>query len=187
MAIIPKQQVARARSGNGGHHGSMGKDPASGKATIPMSASGEAPMRRVHGPRSLAALLPPITRPAFRSRSPAATQLMTDWPSLVGPALAARAHPKRFAGGTLFLAVSGPAALELQHQTTQLIARINAGLGRQIVERVRFVQEDVADAALAPAPRPPAPRPIPVAGLPEGDLHDALARLGARIAARSRS
>lgn len=160
----------------------MGKDGRTGK-----QETAPAPARSPYGPRMLAALLPAITRPAFKTRSPAATQLLTDWPALVGPGIAARAHPKRLTGGTLFLSASGPAALELQHQATHLIARINAGLGRQVVERLRFTQ----DGAVAPgtpqeAAAPPAV-PVDVPGLGPGGLHDALARLGGRIAARARS
>jgi len=144
------------------------------------------PARFFGAPRSLSALLPPITRPAFKRRSPAAVQLLSDWPALVGPAYAAIAVPRRFAGGTLTLAVSGPAAMELQHQAPALIARINGALGQVLVERLRFSQEALP--AASPDAPPLAPEPVPVAlpDLPEGPLHDALARLGGRIAARRR-
>ncbi len=142
--------------------------------------------RSFEGPRTLASLLPAITRPAFRTRAPASTQLMSDWPALVGPGIASAASPRRFSGGTLTLAVAGPAALELQHQATELIARINTALGSRLVERLRFVQDGVPDGAAAAPPRMPDPTPVPVEGLPDGPLHDALARLGGRIAARAR-
>jgi hypothetical protein len=160
----------------------MGKDVSSGK----LSPSPE-PIRHVYGPRTLAALLPPITRPAFRARSPAATQLMTDWQALVGPQTAAMAHPRRFAGGTLTLAVAGPAALELQHLAPQLIARINAGVGHALVERLRFVQDDAIPFGPVLSPRTPEPRPVQVEDMAEGPLRDALARLGGRIADKDRS
>ena len=165
----------------------MAKDHRTGKpaATAATAAPTPAPgWRRVEGPRTLASLLPAITRPAFRSRAPAATQLMSDWPALVGPGIAAVATPRRFSGGTLTLAVGGPAAMELQHQATELIARINTALGSRLVERLRFVQDGVPN-HLPLAPRAPAPAPVPVEGLPDGPLHDALARLGGRIAARA--
>ncbi len=164
----------------------MAKDQRTGKPAAPAVATPAPGWRRVEGPRTLASLLPAITRPAFRSRAPAATQLMSDWAALVGPAIAAVATPRRFSGGTLTLAVGGPAAMELQHQATELIARINTALGSRLVERLRFVQDGVPDhlpvAARAPVP---APAPVPVEGLPDGPLHDALARLGGRIAARA--
>lgn len=166
----------------------MAKDVRSGK-TPPRAAAlppAPPPARHVYGPRPLSSLLAPITRPAFKSRSPAAVQLMTDWAALVGPQTAAIAAPRRFSGGTLTLAANGPAALELQHLATQLIARINTALGRQIVERLRFVQDDSINAPADAAPRAPEPVPVAIEGVAAGELHDALARLGGRIAARGR-
>ncbi len=148
------------------------------------ASDGKQPTRRAYGPRSLASLLPPIVRPALKARSPAAAQVLADWPSLVGPTLAAMAAPRRMSGGTLTLAASGPAALELQHLLPQLIARINGALGCALVERVRFVQQDPASGTPQAPPRDPEPAPVAVA-LPDGALHDALARLGGRIAGRS--
>ena len=137
--------------------------------------------RHVYGPRALGALIPLVARPAFRRRSPAAAQIMADWPAIVGPALAATAQPRRFSGGTLTLGCSGPQALELQHLATALIGRINAHLGHVSVQRLRFVQE----APPAPPPRPRASRPdVPapsLAGLPPGELRAALERLGRAV------
>ena len=82
--------------------------------------------------------------PAFRKRAPATAQLLADWPAIVGPALAAVTAPRRFASGTLAIACSGPIALELQHLAGELMARINAHLGRVTVTRLRFVQEPAA-------------------------------------------
>ncbi len=165
----------------------MAKDVRTGKPAAPAPVVAAPAWRRLEGPRTLASLLPAITRPAFRARAPAATQLMSDWPALVGPGIAAMATPRRFSGGTLTLGVGGPAALELQHQATELIARINTALGSRLVERLRFVQDSVPDAAAASQRSPvPVPVPVPVEGLPDGPLHDALARLGGRIAARAR-
>lgn len=110
------------------------------------------------GPRPLAALLPRITRPAFKRRSPAGAQLMADWPSLVGPALAAVTFPRKFSAGTLTLACSGPVAMELSHMAGEIMARINQQIGGTPVQRLRFVQE----APPAPVGAPPKARvPIP--------------------------
>lgn len=110
------------------------------------------------GPRPLAALLPRITRPAFKRRSPAGAQLMADWPSLIGPALAAVTFPRKFSAGTLTLACSGPVAMELSHMAGEIMARINQQIGGTPVQRLRFVQE--APPALAQA-RPQTKAPIP--------------------------
>lgn len=97
--------------------------------------------RRAGGPRLLGGLLPALTRPAFRKRSPAGAHIMADWITLVGPALAAVTVPQRLAQGTLTISCAGPVAMELSHLAPQLLAGINAKLGRQAVLRLRFVQD----------------------------------------------
>ncbi len=131
------------------------------------------------GPRSLAALLSPVTRAAFRKRSPAAARIMSDWVAIVGPDLASRTVPRKFAAGILTLGCDGPTALELQHVATRLAERINVQLGEAQVRQVRFVNETVA----GPAPRRRA-APVVPDNLPEGELATSLARLAAAIAAR---
>ena len=135
------------------------------------------------GPRALGALLPRLTRPAFKRRSPAGAALMADWPAVVGPALAAVSTPKRLGNGTLVIGCAGPVAMELTHLAPQLIGRINAHLGQVVVERLRFVQQ-APGAAAPPAPRRPAPAaPLPprvreaMATVPEGELREALEKL----------
>lgn len=139
--------------------------------------------RFLGGPRPLGALVPALTRPAFKRKSPAAAQIMADWPELVGPALAAVTQPLRLASGTLTLACAGPVAMELQHLAPQLAGRINAALGRVAVERFRFVQQ----APVAAAPRRKAPaRPVRLPERVESalesvtspELREALERLG---------
>jgi len=146
--------------------------------------------RHVYGPRALAALLPALTRPAFRRQGPASAQVMADWAAIVGPALAAVTQPRRLSAGTLTIACSGPIALELQHLAPELMARINAQLGAVPVQRLRFTQATVrADPHAAPRP-PPSPAALraanaAVGALPEGPLRDALASLGAAVLDRS--
>ena len=154
----------------------MASDDASGKTA-----------RFVGGPRAIGALIPAVTRPAFRARSAAAAQLMADWPAIIGPALAAVTHPRRLAGGTLTLACAGPIALELQHLTGPLAERINAHFGRTLVERFRFVQTDAATSRAAPPLRVAPPTPIEVPDMPQGELRDALAALGGAVAQRRTS
>lgn len=156
--------------------------------------------RLAAGPVPIAGLLNTVTRPALRSRGGALARLALDWPEVVGPALAAVTAPERLAGaaggGTLTIRASGPVALELVHLAPELLARINAHLGRQAVGRLRFT----AEARRGAAARPPAPASAPairapgqdavsraasaVSALPDGPLKDALARLGAQVLAR---
>jgi hypothetical protein len=139
--------------------------------------------RFLGGPRPLGALVPALTRPAFKRKSPAGAQIMADWPDLVGPALAAVTQPLRLASGTLTLACAGPVAMELQHLAPQLAGRINTALGRVAVERFRFVQQ--APAAAAPRKRPAAkPVALPervesaIESVTSPELREALERLG---------
>ncbi|AHJ63742.1 putative cytosolic protein [Granulibacter bethesdensis] len=137
------------------------------------------------GPRAISALLPAITRPVFRKSAPGLATLLSEWTTIAGPVLSSTATPRKLTKGTLVLGCTGPAAMELQHSTPQLIQRINFFLGNKAVERIRLTQE-------AP-PAPPTVRKKPVRaetpairaaverrldGLPEGGLRDALAALG---------
>ena len=150
------------------------------------------PPRHVYGPRPVSALIPRLSRPAYRRRAPATAQVLADWETIVGPTLARVTTPRRLHGGTLAIACPGPVALELQHQTPEILARINAHVGRAVVERLQFVQ-----AAVAPHKSAPTAASVDkaaslavnwaVAALPEGELRDALASLGrAVLAARPR-
>ncbi len=138
--------------------------------------------RRAYGVRSLSQLLPPVTRSAYKRRSPASALLMSEWASIVGPHLAAQTAPRRLSGTQLTISCSGPMAMELAHLSAALIERINTASGKRIVERLRFVQDFAA--AAAPAPRMPDVAPRPIEDMPPGELNDALARLRAAMLAR---
>lgn len=134
------------------------------------------------GPRPLGALLPRLTRPAYKKRSPAGAQLMADWAAVVGPALAAVTSPRRLTAGTLTIGCIGPLAMELSYQERQLLERINAHFGRVVVERLRFVQQTHSTAP--PPRRPPPPATLPprvgeaITAVPGEELRAALAKLG---------
>ena len=145
--------------------------------------------RHVYGPRPLSALVPRLTRPAFRRRAPATAQVLADWSAIVGPAIDAVTTPRRLSAGTLTIACAGPIAMELQYLSAELIGRINAHLGSQAVTALRFVQT-----AAIVAPPPPVQTTPPdvtaavdaaVDTLPVGDLRTALASLGRAVLAPS--
>lgn len=138
--------------------------------------------RHVYGPRPIGALVPALTRPAFRKRAPGAAQVMADWAQIVGPELSARTTPRRLTGGTLTLACAGPVALELQHLSDQLLARVNGHLGRMVVERLRFVQDPIAVAKPLPVASRKASKAVELPGIAPGPLHDALSALAQRLA-----
>jgi len=144
--------------------------------------------RHPYGPRSVAALLPTLLRPAFKKQAPTTGQLLADWEAIVGPAIAAVTTPRKLFSGSLSIACSGPMALELQHLQEQLMSRINGHLGRVAVTRLRFVQDMGAPRAPPPRPRP-APEPdasAAVATVPPGPLHDALEGLGRAVLSRGK-
>ena len=85
--------------------------------------------------------------------------------------------------GSLTIACSGPIAMELSHLAPELVARINGGLGRVAVERLRFVQTAQPAASGGKPALPPRPVALPARvataldSLPTGDLREALERL----------
>ncbi len=158
------------------HAGDIARNPAHGKTARP-----DQPPPRNFAMRGIGALLVPVLRPAFRRRAPAAAHLLADWPELAGPELAARAVPLKFAAGTLTLACAGPAAMELQLCAPALIQRLNLGLGRPVVERLRFVQQAPPGGARVLSRASPCPPPD---DLPEGELGVVLAKLYQGIQAK---
>jgi hypothetical protein len=140
-----------------------------------------APPARNQAARGIAGLLAPVVRPAFRKRAPAAANLLADWAMLAGPDLATRAAPVKFAGGTLTLACTGPVAMELQYAAPSIISRLNLGLGNNMIERLRFVQQAPVNAP-APVPLQHQNKPERPKNLPDGELGEALAQLYQGIA-----
>ena len=63
----------------------------------------------------------------------------------------------------------------------QLAERINAHLGRVVVQRLRFVQETPTSTHEPKLPRRKASKPVEIFGVADGPLRDALAALGAAI------
>ena len=147
--------------------------------------------RYVYGPRPVGALVPRLTRAAFRRRAPATAQVLADWAVIVGPALAAVTTPRRLVHGTLTIACAGPIALELQHLATEVMARINGHFGVETVTALRFVQTTAHERPLKASPLPPDPTRLAdiettLADLPEGALRDALTALGRAMLAEAR-
>jgi hypothetical protein len=163
------------------------------------------PARQHYGPRAVSSFLPALTRKAFEKFGFASVALVTDWERIVGPEMAACSAPERLSwprqpsgragqvpgerpAARLLLRVAGARAIDLQHQSRQLIERVNAYFGYRAVEEVRFVQGPVARnrdvAHEGREPPPPVADPSPcVASVADEGLRSALARLEARIRA----
>ena len=122
-------------------------------------------MRRGGGLRRLPDLLSSLLDPAARRRGLAEAKLLTEWPTIVGPGLAARCQPIRLGrstdrvGGLLVLHVAGTAALERQHSEWQILERINGFFGYPAVGRLRLIHSPPPRSSARPGP-PPRVRPI---------------------------
>jgi hypothetical protein len=128
--------------------------------------------------RALAGEVARVAAPVLGKRGFAASQLVTEWQSVVGSHWAARLSPEKLdfprgerQGGTLRLRAAAGAALEAQHQTPLLLQRINGFFGYCAVERIVLVQGPPLRRE-APAARKPAP-------LGRGDRDELDRRLGA--------
>lgn len=127
-----------------------------------------------------------------------AAAVLTDWPQIAGPELAAYTAPERLRwpkrpdggdepggeGATLVLRVEGPRALELQHRIPQLIERVNAHFGFLAITGIRILQAPLSRSRAAPkrpALDPKARVPIPPAEVPDERLRDVLERMGAQV------
>ncbi|MFJ6024804.1 DUF721 domain-containing protein [Brevundimonas sp. NPDC092305] len=120
------------------------------------------------------------------------------WREIVGDRLARVTRPQKLtkgrgnAGGVLELRVAGPAALLVQHQSEDILQRVNLFLGAGSVEKLRIAQGPVKPLTDAPAqkPRRAASAPLPAAAEAElkasiadvpDPLKDPLERLGRAI------
>lgn len=141
-----------------------------------------------------------ILDPVMRRRAGVSIGLVQSWDEIVGPRLAGRTRPEKiqwpkrlsdddpFEPATLVIACEGAAALHLQHETSEVIGRVNAYLGFPAIGRIRIVQKPVHRAAEASRPRPrvlSAPEKArlstAVSGIEDNGLREALERLGASI------
>jgi hypothetical protein len=96
-----------------------------------------------------------ILDPVLRKRAGMSTALLQSWDEIAGERLAANTRPERiawprrayeddpFEPATLVIACEGAMALRLQHETTEIISRVNSFLGFAAIGRIRIVQKPV--------------------------------------------
>jgi hypothetical protein len=142
-----------------------------------------------------------ILDPVLKRKAGMSTALVQSWEEIVGARLSTRCRPERiawprrageddpFQPATLIIACEGSAALHLQHETGEIINRINAFLGFTAIAQIRIVQKPVN---ILSKMRPQPPRPTQaqkehVAGMvravDDDGLRASLERLGQSIAA----
>jgi len=141
-----------------------------------------------------------ILDPVLRKRAGISIGLVQSWEEIAGPRLAGHSRPEKiqwprrmheddpFEPATLVIACEGMAALHLQHETGEIINRVNAFLGFNAIGRIRIVQKPVLSEKVRPKP---APRPLTsvekaklsdtVGKIEDEGLRASLERLGATI------
>jgi hypothetical protein len=147
--------------------------------------------------RPLADLANPLLAGSFARQGFASAELVTRWPDIVGPEIALHAEPLKMQWprtpdgetpepGTLVLRVEGPASIEIQHLAPQILERVNRFFGFQAVGRLALRQAPIIrrQRRKAATPDPEAVRRMAesLPAIADGDLKDALARLGVAVA-----
>ena len=147
-----------------------------------------------------------ILDPVLRKRTGISIGLVQSWDEIAGLRLAARTRPEKivwprrvhendpFQPATLVIACDGSAALHLQHETGEIISRVNAFLGFAAIGRIKIVQKPVT------APETARQRPLrplseaekarlsgTVSLIEDEDLRASLERLGATILGSGKS
>ena len=144
-----------------------------------------------------------ILDPLLRKRAGISISLVQSWEEIVGARLAGLSRPEKiawprrlheddpFEPAALVIACEGAAALHLQHETGEIISRVNAFLGFAAIGRIRIVQKPVATIVQS---RKPKTRPVSaaeaeriehaVSGIEDPELKRSLERLGRSIVGR---
>ncbi len=159
--------------------------------------------------RTVGTFVPKLTKAAFEKFGFSTVALITDWPKIVGAALASttspdrirwpktpgqdtaeRSHGSQRVGATLFLTVDPALALDVQYKSALIIDRINAYFGYRAIGDLRIVQQQRVElrAAIEPA-RKPARAVVPepaLATVGNADLRSALERMQTGLSARAR-
>lgn len=156
--------------------------------------------RRGGNPRPVSDLATEILDPVLRKRAGISVGLVQSWEEIVGPRLADRTRPEKiawprrlddddpFEPAVLVIACEGAAALHVQHETNEIVSRVNAFLGFAAIGRIRIVQKPVD---LGSDKQRPRLRPLSelekkrvagsVAKIEDDGLRAALERLGTTI------
>ena len=154
-------------------------------------------MNKPRSARPLADLVGPALAAAFKRHGFASTEIVTHWEDIVGADIAVHCEPMKInwprqndaeepEPATLVLRCQGPAAIEIQHQSQLIVARINQFLGWRAIDTISIRQAPLARRA---KPQPPptidAAEARRIAGqmtdIADDDLRTALGRLGAAV------
>ena len=154
-----------------------------------------------HNPVPVSDLVSGVLDPVLAKRAGISTSLLQAWDEIVGDRLAELSRPEQikwnrraseedpFEPATLTVACEAMAALHIQHETTEIIARINAFLGYSAIGRIKIVQKPVQQEKMSK----PELRTVSdeekrqiadrVSGIKDDELRKSLERLGKKVAA----
>ena len=150
-------------------------------------------------PRQVGELVSRVLDPVIEKRAGVSASLLQSWDEVVGSRLAGATRPHKvqwprraseddpFEPATLTIAADPSVAFVLQHETSEVIARVNAFLGFAAVARIRIVQKPVGQRETAKGPVAPlgdeARQRIghAVEPIEDDDLRAALERLGENV------
>lgn len=160
---------------------------------------------RAWRPRQVGELVSDVLDPVLEKRAGVSASLLHNWDDVIGSRLAGATLPQKvqwprraseddpFQPATLTIAADPSVAFILQHETGEVIARVNAFLGFAAIARIRIVQKPVGQARETKKPSRPlgeaAKRRIgsAVAPIEDDDLRKALEALGENVFRKSRS
>lgn len=136
----------------------------------------------------------------FAQRGFAASEIVTHWADIAGADIADHCEPVRIEWprrreaadddpATLVLRVEGPCAIEIQHQTAVIIARVNRFFGWPAIGRIALRQAPLTRRSTRTAPPALDPELIReemqrLSNIADEDLRGALGRLGAAVKRR---
>jgi len=161
-----------------------------------MLKSGDRRKRR--GPVALSELIGKILDPVTARRGFASADLIASWPEIVGARYADCSQPEKIAWprgvaqegrpGVLVVRIEGPKSLYLQHETGQIVERVNAFIGHSAIDRIKIVQGPVGSVKgsarrvpSAIAPQDEEKLSATLADVDSDDLRRALDHLGRAI------
>jgi hypothetical protein len=142
-----------------------------------------------------------LTRAAFERHGFAYGEALRQWDAIVGERLARHTRPLKLKwprqgsspqkyGGVLTVQAAPGFAMELHYESPRLIERLNGYLGYGAISAIKIVPGRPAPQAGSPEPAPAlAPEDDAalkerLAGIADGGLKEALARLGAGVKSR---
>jgi hypothetical protein len=147
--------------------------------------------------KPLSVLLSDVFSDAYAKQGFAARELVTRWAEIAGPEIAQFCEPLKMQWprpvegqaqepATLVLRVEGPMALEIQHASDVILARVNRFFGWSAVGRLALRQAPLARRNRPAPPPPPDPQSVAkvaesLSAIEDEALRAALARLGASI------